>query len=892
MRTAKIYYAVALLACGLVPPHSACAADLLIQDFSSGLCTPNNLGGPANDGATMAALGCGTGVLVSTWDATADYWYTQLTPGTSGYNLSAYDYLSFDFRTSTPALRVALRLTRGNGTTVLRTLNSWSAESLPAGLTQLKVPISDFFAVTVSTAVREIRFMTFYPAGGGWMELDNIYARKETELKVMGVDMKNAATIRINFNAPVAVNGATASNYSLSPAITVNTAARRDNNRVVQLTLASALALNTTYTLTVNGVGGLNGAVLGTQNTGTFIGFSKPAVLTENFNRDGQSILDTDIPAASWPSGGVDLANGNWLALSTTTKLYGNASLFVMDASTLTSAARIMYNAGSPFNEAYHRFYFYAPQRFFDTIIDGVKQSMANIEDTAYNRDIAFYLTKTAGFPVGYIELNDSVGSWLTSPQVPIMPDKWNSLELYVSTPGASTNVKVWLNGNRIADLTSDFTDAVSWQNFYVGLGAATAANKYQRGLYFDEVVDSSITYVGQIEKPSMVYASATAPDTVKVYFDRAVSPNEAQWQNTATYSFYPPLTVNSAAIEDDFRAVSLNTSLQTNATAYILSVNSSYLSDGAANSANFIGLNPAQYLVDDFNRPNNSKLVTDSPLGVWDEVWDDTVNRVSVSTGMAFRSKASLKAEDINTSNNMALLRKTVNIPYYAYVRAYVYLEGNFFAAMGLNQSRAIMELAGSNTACYSGNTLPCEITVYVRKDASGNQRLGLEFNDTLDTWPGDFTTYIATGVWNSIEMLVPSTGTAALGKLYLNGTLTAQVTADISDAGYWKTVNMGLGYGSAVSFQQTAYYDEVIISTTGYIGPIPDYTSACGLKYYDGQAVVPVACEKPENLNSQLRVYKAPSTYGVVLTDVDDPNASKIRVNTANGSRAIRKY
>ena len=139
---------------------------------------------------------------------------------------------------------------------------------------------------------------------------------------------------------------------------------------------------------------------------------------------------------------------------------------------------------------------------------------------------------------------------------------------------------------------------------------------------------------------------------------------------------------------------------------------------------------------------------------------------------------------------------------------------------------------------------------------------------------------------------MLVPSTGTAAVGKLYLNGTLTAQVTANISDAGYWETVNMGLGYGSAVSFQQSAYYDEVVVSTTGYIGPIPDYTSACGLKYYDGQAVVPLACEKPENLNSQLRVYKAPSTYGVVLTDVDDPNASKIRVNTANGARAIRKY
>ncbi len=872
-------------------PGNGKAADLLIQDFSSGLCTPNNLGGPASDGGTMAALGCGTGVLSSTWNATADYWYTQLTPGTSGYNLSTYDYLSFDFRTSTPALRMALSITRANGTVVTRTLNSWSPESLPAGLTQINVPISDYFAVTVSTAVREIRFLTFYPAAGGWMELDNIYARKETELKVMGVDMKNATTIRVDFNAPVAVNGATASNYSLSPAVTVNTATRRDNNRVVQLTLASALALNTTYTLTVNGVGGLNGAVLGTRNKGTFIGFSKPAVFMDNFNRDGQAILDVDIPAAGWPDGGTDLANGNWFALSTTTKLYGNASLFVMDASTLTSAARVMYNAGSPLNEAYHRFYFYAPQRFFDTIINGVKQSMAAIEDTAYNRNIAFYLTKTAGVPAGYIELADTIGSWQTSPQVQITPDKWNSLELYVSTPGASTKAKVWLNGNRIADLTSDFTDAVTWQNFYVGLGAASAANKYQRGLYFDEVVDSSITYVGQIEKPYMVYASATAPDTVKVYFDRAVSPNEAQWQNTATYSFYPPLTVNSAAIEDDFRAVSLNTSLQTNATAYILSVNSSYLADGAANSANFIGLNPAQYLVDDFNRPNNSRLVTDSPLGVWDEVWDDGVNKVSVSTGMAFRSKASLKSEDISASYSSAYVTKNVNIPGYAYVRAYVYLDSDFFTAMSNGQVRNIMEMDASNPNCNGGNSSPCSLNIYINKGVSGEQRLGMEFNDTADLWPGNYNTYIATGAWNCIEVLFPSTGAAAVANLYLNGTLSAQVTADISDAGYWDILTMGLGYSPA-ALVQTAYYDEVVVSTTGYIGPIPDYTSACGLKYYDGQAVVPLACEKPENLNSQLRVYKAPSTYGVVLTDLDDPNASKIRVNTVYGPRALRKY
>lgn len=894
MRRPVRIFAAALLAVAALSPGRAHAADLLIQDFAGGVCTTNNLGGPAGDGATMAAVSCANGVLESTWNATTDYWYTQLTPGTSGYNLSSYDYLSFDFAGSTSALTLTLRLMRGSGVTVAKRLNSWSPEALPSGLTRLDVPISDYFTVAQSTAVREVRFLTFYPAAG-WMQLDNIYARKESELKVVSAEMRNNKTLRVEFNVPVGAGATTAGNYSLSPSVSVTGAALYDNNRTVQLTLASALAVNTAYTLTVNGVSGQNGAALGSNNTATFMGHGAVCVLTDDFNRSGQALLDNDRPVALWPSGGTALDVGNWLALSTTTKLYGNASFLSMDGSSLKKQAQIMYDA-SPIamNNVYYRLYFYAPSSFFNVAAEKY-QSIANIDDTTYTYGMTAYLLNHAGQPAMYMELNNVPGTWPGSPYIPVVPDQWNTLEMYLSTPTAATQVKVWLNGNRVWDHVDDFSGLTAWQHVYLGLGfdsPTNSANVFQRGLYFDEVRVSSLNYVGPIEKPDMVYASATGPDTVKVYFDRAVSPDEAQWLDPATYSFYPPLTVNSAVIEDDFRTVSLNTSLQTNATGYTLSVNPSYLAAGAPNSANFIGLNPAQYLVDDFNRPNNSVLTTDYPKGVWDSLVNSGVNSVAISTGMSFRSKASLKLDDSSLTASYAQLTKTVNISSYAYVRMYAYFDENFFTGMTNGQVHSIFEMDGSNAACHSGNTLPCGLILYAYKAAAGDYRLAMEFHDTNDTWPGNYSTSITTGAWNCVEVLVPSTGTAAVGKLYVNGALTAQTTADISDAGYWSLLSMGLGWASSASFQHTLYLDEVIVSTTGYVGPIPDYTSACGLKYYDGAAAVPLACEKPENLNSQLRVYKAPYTYGVVLTDVDDPNASKIRVNTANGPRAVRKY
>ncbi len=64
------------------------------------------------------------------------------------------------------------------------------------------------------------------------------------------------------------------------------------------------------------------------------------------------------------------------------------------------------------------------------------------------------------------------------------------------------------------------------------------------------------------------------------------------------------------------------------------------------------------------------------------------------------------------------------------------------------------------------------------------------------------------------------------------------------------------------------------------------------CGLRISNGSNVLAFACEPSGALTSQLRIYKNGTTYGVVLVDPSDPNASGVRIPTSSGVKALRKY
>lgn len=69
------------------------------------------------------------------------------------------------------------------------------------------------------------------------------------------------------------------------------------------------------------------------------------------------------------------------------------------------------------------------------------------------------------------------------------------------------------------------------------------------------------------------------------------------------------------------------------------------------------------------------------------------------------------------------------------------------------------------------------------------------------------------------------------------------------------------------------------------------PDYIDI-GLRAYDGANIIKVACEPEGTLTSPLRIRKGSTTYGIVLVDSSDLNASKIRIKTNSGIKALARF
>ena len=62
-------------------------------------------------------------------------------------------------------------------------------------------------------------------------------------------------------------------------------------------------------------------------------------------------------------------------------------------------------------------------------------------------------------------------------------------------------------------------------------------------------------------------------------------------------------------------------------------------------------------------------------------------------------------------------------------------------------------------------------------------------------------------------------------------------------------------------------------------------------GLRAYDGTAVIKLGCEAAAELNSPIRINKNGTSYGIILTPIDSLDASKFRVQTSSGVKALMK-
>ena len=62
-------------------------------------------------------------------------------------------------------------------------------------------------------------------------------------------------------------------------------------------------------------------------------------------------------------------------------------------------------------------------------------------------------------------------------------------------------------------------------------------------------------------------------------------------------------------------------------------------------------------------------------------------------------------------------------------------------------------------------------------------------------------------------------------------------------------------------------------------------------GLRVWDGAATIKIACEPPGALASPLRLQKNGVTYGILLVPPASPDASRIRIQTSSGVKALKK-
>jgi hypothetical protein len=63
-------------------------------------------------------------------------------------------------------------------------------------------------------------------------------------------------------------------------------------------------------------------------------------------------------------------------------------------------------------------------------------------------------------------------------------------------------------------------------------------------------------------------------------------------------------------------------------------------------------------------------------------------------------------------------------------------------------------------------------------------------------------------------------------------------------------------------------------------------------GLHVYDGTEILKIACDPQGTLTSPLRIAKNGVIYGIVLVEPSDPAASKLKIQTSSGIRALRKF
>jgi hypothetical protein len=227
-------------------------------------------------------------------------------------------------------------------------------------------------------------------------------------------------------------------------------------------------------------------------------------------------------------------------------------------------------------------------------------------------------------------------------------------------------------------------------------------------------------------------------------------------------------------------------------------------------------------------------------------------------------------------------------------------------------------LNLAYSTRTAVCNGVVPCASTNQIKfyvPDRAGNMTVAGPYSILVDTVPTAAITDLTSLAIYSSSVTLAWTAPADSGS-GVGAVTTGWYRLDYSTyTGYTfssTTFKVEIATLAAIGATQTisldglcpytTYYFSVYAGDRAYNFSLPSNiptvqplvaAADCGLRTYDGAAVVRLACRQSPPPDLRLRVFSHGSVYGVILLDVNSPcGVSRMRIQTPEGMKAVKKY
>jgi hypothetical protein len=225
------------------------------------------------------------------------------------------------------------------------------------------------------------------------------------------------------------------------------------------------------------------------------------------------------------------------------------------------------------------------------------------------------------------------------------------------------------------------------------------------------------------------------------------------------------------------------------------------------------------------------------------------------------------------------------------------VYVSG-YFGASTVNFSGTILTSAGGTDA-FLVNYNTSGTLQWAKRGGDANSDIG--YRCSVD---GSGNAYMIGSFSNNITFESTTITSAGSDDIFIvsynpSGNLFYLMYAGGSNQAWGRGIAIGSdGYaycmGTIFGWENTFYFDaQTLAPTRNAVWTArlsPPYLDI-GLKIFDGTSNVTIACE-PGTATSRLRIAKGGVVYGIALVLPADPMASRVRIQTPDGIRALRKY